>query len=143
VEGAGEDRQERCRVAARRRCARRSTASIQVAVRPSSSRRVAFSLRGLAPGHEVLFGVDAIGCLETARVAGRIRPPRPRTGWGVTSGFGRVDPQFPLIAEVDRLDAWIATHVRLDARAHRARGLAALRQILAHVLEPNPSIGRR
>lgn len=48
-----------------------------------------------------------------------------------------------LLAEVDRLDAWVAAHVRTAEAPAVQAALAALRRVLAQDLEPDPTTGQR
>ncbi|HTC25024.1 MAG TPA: IS1182 family transposase [Gemmatimonadales bacterium] len=47
-----------------------------------------------------------------------------------------------LLAEVDRLEAWVAAHVAVDQAPPVQAALAALRRVLAQDLEPDPTTGQ-
>jgi hypothetical protein len=48
-----------------------------------------------------------------------------------------------VLAEVDRLEAWVAAHVPVTAAPAVQAALATLRQVLAQDLEPDPTTGER
>lgn len=55
----------------------------------------------------------------------------------------RSDALQCLLAEVDRVEAWVATHVGADVEQAALReALTALRRVLAQDLEPDPTTGR-
>jgi Transposase DDE domain/Transposase domain (DUF772) len=61
--------------------------------------------------------------------------------WGDPAA--QADALARLLAEVDRVEAWVAAHVPIaDAPALQA-ALTALRQVLAQDLEPDPTTGQR
>src|SRR5215203_721792 len=54
----------------------------------------------------------------------------------------QADALARVLAEVDRLQAWVATHVPVAEAAAVQAALAALRQVLAQDLEPDPTTSR-
>lgn len=60
-----------------------------------------------------------------------------------TDPAAQADALARLLAEVDRVEAWVATHVPLADAPTVQTALGALRRVLAQDLEPDPTTGHR